>query len=213
MKTSTLFVTALAGWAAIACGGSSSTGPAGQVTHLQKTPATDNQGWYVNNQLPLPDSLTALDGNDRPVKGVAINWTVIAGGGSVSTAVDTTDSLGHAFSTLTLGPTAHVQTVSAATTVAGVSGVTFTAFADTAPTSAAVHVEDDEFVGPTVAVRVNGAVTWTWTGTMHEHSVTFDDSSSATQQVGSYRRVFTHAGTYNYTCLVYGMGGSVVVLN
>jgi len=212
MKTSATLLTMMTGLATLACGGgTSSTGPAGPVTQIRKVTTTDNQGWYVNNPLPRPDSINALDGNGRPVKGVVINWTVTSGGGSVSAAVDTTDSLGQAQNTFTLGPTAHIQTISAATTVPGVAAVTFTAFADTAPTSAAVHVEDDQFVNPTVAVRVNGPVTWTWGG-MHEHSVTFDDSSSATQEVGSYQRVFSQAGTYNYTCSVYGMGGSVIVL-
>src|SRR5713226_3522935 len=106
--------------AAFACGGGTPTGVAGQVTQLQQVAGSDGQGWYVNNPLPNPDAVRALDRNGRPVRGVVITWAVTSGGGSVSQAVDTTDSSGHAQTTHTLGPTAHTQTVSATGNVSGV---------------------------------------------------------------------------------------------
>src|ERR1051326_8802556 len=61
----------------LACGGSNTpTGVAGQVTHLQKATGSDDQGWYVGNPLPTDYTVTALDANNVPVKGVVTTWAV-----------------------------------------------------------------------------------------------------------------------------------------
>jgi plastocyanin len=74
-------------------------------------------------------------------------------------------------------------------------------------------------------VTVGTTVKWAWnsctsdpgygTGeTCVSHSVTFDDgTTSATQSQGTYERMFTAAGTYNYHCSIHGaaMTGSITV--
>ena len=94
---------------------------------------------------------------------------------------------------------------------------------NTPPPAGGITVTNNYYSPSTKAVAVGATVQWAWnscTGdaysgqTCVSHSVTFDDgTTSATQDQGTFNRMFTVAGTYNYHCLVHGaaMAGSITV--
>jgi plastocyanin len=96
---------------------------------------------------------------------------------------------------------------------------------NTTTPSGGVSVTNDAFSPGTKTVTVGTTVKWAWnscssdpyygTGqTCASHSVTFDDgTTSPTQSQGTYERMFTAAGTYNYHCSIHGaaMSGSITV--
>ncbi len=108
--------------------------------------STDDQsvntagGMYIhagNNQTgapgqaladPLEVQVTGTDG--RPYSGATVRWTVSSGDGQVDPASSTTDGLGKASTTLSLGASAGTVVVGAA--VDGLTPVSFTATADAA---------------------------------------------------------------------------------
>jgi plastocyanin len=89
-----------------------------------------------------------------------------------------------------------------------------------APT-ASVTVNDNVFSPGTVALTVNGTVTWTWNpANLNQHNVQFVASgtlpvpmNSTTQASGSYSASFTAAGRYDYFCNIHGGMTGVVVVN
>lgn len=74
----------------------------------------DQQQAIVTTQVPQPIVVFAIDGQDRPVGGATVTWTVTTGGGTVTPVSARTDAQGHAGANWTLGPTAGPQTVTAA---------------------------------------------------------------------------------------------------
>lgn len=74
-----------------------------------------------------PIRVRLLDTNGLPLAGVAVTWTVVGGGGSVSPGVSTTNALGEAATVWTLGPTGPQTLIASA---AGAGSVTFTASSD-----------------------------------------------------------------------------------
>lgn len=89
----------------------------------------DAQTATVGSALTQPLRVLVLDAADAPVPGVAVGWTVVSGGGTLSAASTETGADGIAAVTFTLGGTAGTQQVQAA--VPGLSGspVVFTATA------------------------------------------------------------------------------------
>jgi len=83
----------------------------------------------VNGPLALPLRVSVVDAAGNPVAGVAVQWTVLSGGGSVSAASVETGADGLSGVTLTLGAT--VGTQQAQASVPGLEGspVVFTATA------------------------------------------------------------------------------------
>lgn len=94
---------------------------------------------------------------------------------------------------------------------------------NTTPPANGISVQNDMFSPSTKTVAVGTEVKWAWnscTGdpyygqTCASHSVTFDDGTgSATQDQGTYSRVFSTAGVYNYHCSIHGaaMTGTITV--
>jgi plastocyanin len=93
---------------------------------------------------------------------------------------------------------------------------------NTNPPPGGISVTNDVFTPATKTVAVGTTVDWAWntcTGdgysvqTCYQHSVTWDDGTgSATQDQGTYSKMFAAAGTYNYHCLVHPtMTGIVIV--
>lgn len=81
------------------------------------------------------------------------------------------------------------------------------------PATAAVNVQDNQFVSANVRVLAGGTVTWTWQGN-NPHNVTFTGGpASVTQTEGGFERTFAAAGTFPYICTVHGqsMSGTVTV--
>jgi plastocyanin len=95
---------------------------------------------------------------------------------------------------------------------------------NTPPPVGGISVDNNSFSPSAKTVAVGATVQWAWnscTGdpyyggtTCTAHSVTFDDGTgSATQDHGSFSKVFNAAGTFNYHCSVHGaaMSGSITV--
>ena len=194
----------------LACN-SDTTQPAGPPALVAKT-GGDAQSWYHNNPLPAAFSVTVVDANSTRVPGVRVDWAIVTGtGGTLSRAVDSTDSKGVAETDLTLGSgTVYAITAS----VAGLPSVTFSANAAAPPVRDSVAVKDNFFQPDSVVLQVNDTVYWTWAGSA-THNVTFGPGqASATQSSGTYNKQFTAVGKFAYTCTVHSeMKGVVVVVH
>lgn len=195
---------------AIACN-STSTQTVGPPAQVSKS-GGDAQSWYYNNPLPVAFSVTVIDANSQRVPGVRVDWAIVTGsGGSLSRAIDSTDSQGIATTDLTLGG-ATVYIVQA--TVASLPPATFTANASAPPVRDSVAVKDNVFQPDSVILQVNDTVYWTWAGSA-VHNVTFGPGmASSDQSSGTYTRQFTAVGKFAYTCTLHaGMKGAVVVVH
>ena len=109
--------------------------PPSTATTLVKI-SGDNQQGVVNTILGSPFVVEVRDESSDPLEGVAVTFSIIAGGGTLSAISTTTNANGQAESTLTLGASVGTNTVSVSAT--GIQeGVTFTAeaVADPQPTS------------------------------------------------------------------------------
>ena len=93
----------------------------------------DNQEGVPNETLAKLLVIGAQDTDGSALVGISVTFTVLVGGGTLSTTKTMTDANGRAQSLLTLGPNLGTNTVSvSATEVEGV--VTFNAISDTLPT-------------------------------------------------------------------------------
>ncbi|MBS1121769.1 MAG: repeat protein [Deltaproteobacteria bacterium] len=120
MITASAGATALAQRAMVAFG-------AGPPSRLLLTSGDNQQGTGSGLALPAPFVVTVEDATQNPVGGVMVAFVVVAGGGTITSPNATTNALGHAQTTLTLGPTSAPNRVEAR--LPGVSGspVVFTA--------------------------------------------------------------------------------------
>jgi len=73
----------------------------------------DQQTAPVNTMLPLPFEVIVVNQFGEPLKNVTVNWTITAGGGSVSSTPTLTDETGKSSVTYTTGPTSGTATVNA----------------------------------------------------------------------------------------------------
>ena len=107
------------------------TALAGPPTQHSKN-AGDAQSAAAGSVLPVPFAVLVQDQYDNPVESVTVNWTVASGGGSLSVPSSKTNGSGVARVTLTLGPNAGSNGVSAS--VSGITGgLVFTASAVVQP--------------------------------------------------------------------------------
>ena len=156
--------------------------------------------------------VTARDANNNPKQGVAIDWAVATGGGSITTP-STTGANGQASATRTLGSGTGDQTATAiATALTGSPQVTFTTNAQLITT---VDIADNSFTPSTLTVPLHTSVTWSWGGA-NIHNVTFTTvgapANIANMTSGTASRTFDTAGTFNYHCTNHaGMTASVTV--
>jgi hypothetical protein len=67
--------------------------------------AGDNQSQPVNTLLPQPLQVLVVTQLGEPLENVEVNWSIAAGGGSLSTNVTLTDAGGIASVSYTTGPT------------------------------------------------------------------------------------------------------------
>lgn len=197
------------------------TAGAGAATTLELA-AGNNQTGDVDAALPTALQVRAEDQFGNPVAGVAVDWAVTAGGGSVNPATSNTAATGIASTSFTLGPDAGANTATA--TAAGLTGspVTFTATGEVnvpTPTSD-VTVNNDFFDPEDIVIAAGTEVTWTWTNTGGiSHSVmstgapSFTSSAILTGNGQTYSFQFDTPGVYTYQCAVHGaaMSGSVTV--
>lgn len=107
------------------------TALAGPPTQRSKN-AGDAQTAAAGSALPVPFAVLVQDQYGNPVESVTVDWTVTSGGGSLSAPSSKTNGSGVARVTLTLGPNAGSNDVSA--TVSGIAGgLVFTASAVVQP--------------------------------------------------------------------------------
>lgn len=156
------------------------------------------------------------------VSGITVNWSVTAGGGTLSAPTTVTNDQGQTEVVLTLGPTAGLNTVTASAAGADGSPLTFSATATVAGVFAQVEVRNNTFTPGSVTINTGGTVLWVWPQGALQHNITpappGTKPSSTTVRDGptSYEEVFNQAGTYRYFCQVHGtattgMTGQVVV--
>lgn len=120
--------------AAITC--SDSTGP--QVPVALNLVSGSGQTGVVGQGLPSPLVVKVVDAAGAGVPGVSVAWSVTSGGGSLSAAITTTDAVGAATVTWTLGPASGANAVSAS--VAGVPTIAAVMFSATAMLGQATKV-------------------------------------------------------------------------
>ena len=85
-------------------------------------------------QQPTPFTVMVTDANGNPVSGTSVTFAVTAGGGTLTSVLVSTSAQGLASATLTMGPNAGGNTVTAAS--AGLSGSPVTFSATGTPTGA-----------------------------------------------------------------------------
>ena len=73
----------------------------------------DQQTAPVNTALPLPFEVIVVDQFGGPLQNIQVNWTITAGGGSLSGTPTLTDGGGKASVTYTTGPTSGTATINA----------------------------------------------------------------------------------------------------
>ncbi|HEY0970140.1 MAG TPA: plastocyanin/azurin family copper-binding protein [Gemmatimonadales bacterium] len=208
----------------LACGGGSdASGPPDgpTLTVAKASPSGDAQSAAVSTQLPQPlRVLVRRDGT--PAAGVAVAWSVTAGGGSVAPASSGTDADGIASTLWTLGAAAGGQGVRA--TVQGASGspVSFTATATGGGAANIVRVENNVFAPATITVAAGTTVVWEWVAGSLNHNIvpvapaTIPSSPDTRDGPATYQVNFPTPGSYQYFCSVHGtatsgMRGTVVV--
>jgi hypothetical protein len=89
----------------------------------------NGQSAPAGQRLSVPFTVQATDASGTPVPGVLVTFTVVSGDGTLSAPQVYTDSQGTAASSLTLGPSAGTNTVTALSGTLAGSPLTFTATA------------------------------------------------------------------------------------
>jgi hypothetical protein len=110
----------------LSCSGDSPTGTSPTPAQLQAAAGGGRTG-TVGTALAAPLVVRATDASGRRMRGVAVSWSTLSGGGTLSTASSVTDDAGEARTQWTLGTTAGEQSVAA--TVQGLPPVLLTAVA------------------------------------------------------------------------------------
>ena len=130
---------------AAACGSSDSTAPATPAT-ISAVAGTNAQIGTVGQPLPVNISVTVLSSSGTPVPGVFVSWAVQSGGGTIGVTSSSTDSLGVASVSWTLGTVAGADSLTAS--VSGVSSIAFSATANPGDVVSLVKVSGDAQVVP-----------------------------------------------------------------
>ena len=202
-----------------ACGGDGGGG--GPQASSIALSAGDNQVAAAGAALPESLAVIVRDNAGAALPGVAVTWSVTAGGGTVSPTTRTSDAGGIAKTRRTLGPNAGTQTARA--TVAGLSPVNFNAVsqiqgavnianATTGPLTDTVLATKAESLDVLVtdqnaAPKQGVAVLWASTGG------TVSGNNVATSATGHSKVLYTYgttAGTQTATATVTGLVGSPV---
>ena len=183
------------------------------------TTGSDGQIGTVNQPLPNPIVVHVTDANGISSSNSLVAWTIISGGGSVSSATSLTDANGNASVIWTMGPTVGVDSLRAtigsgasviitATAQAGVISSTIQKTSGDAQsiaagsTSAPMVVTILDLAGNPVA---NATVTWAASGGVLSATTTTTDASGHTQAT-----LATGAGAAVYTVTVASPGAAAV---
>ena len=112
--------------------GTTSTATASALVMVGGSGQTGTSGTALANAF----TVEAVDGSGNPASGVPVTFSVTAGSGTLTNTATTTNSQGLASTTLTLGPSAGANTVTAVSGTLAGSPITFTATATAASTTA-----------------------------------------------------------------------------
>jgi plastocyanin len=184
----------------------------------------DNQVAAAGTALPESLAVIVRDDAGAPLPGVAVTWSVTAGGGSVSPTTRTSDAGGIAKTRRTLGPNAGTQTARATVSpltpvnfsaVSQIQGAVNIANATTGPLTDTVLATKAESLDVLVtnqnATPVQGvAVIWAAPG-----GGTVSGSNVATSATGHSKVLYTYgttAGAQSATATVTGLVGSPVTI-
>lgn len=102
--------------------GCNSTSPEPQIIDRIEIISGDGQGAAAGTALPDPLVVQVSGPNGEPVVGAHIAWTVVSGGGSVSSTLTATGSDGRAHTTWTVGKTTGVNSLTASIQESGITG-------------------------------------------------------------------------------------------
>ncbi|HEY3219237.1 MAG TPA: Ig-like domain-containing protein [Gemmatimonadales bacterium] len=205
-----------------ACGGGGGGDGGPQASSIALS-AGDNQVGAAGAALPESLAVIVRDNAGAALPGVAVTWSVTAGGGSVSPTTRTSDAGGIAKTRRTLGPNAGTQTARA--TVASLTPVNFSAVSQIqgavnianattgslTDTVLATKAESlDVLVTNQNAAPVQGiAVAWAAPGG------TVSGNNVATSATGHSKVLYTYgttAGAQTATATVTGLVGSPVTI-
>ncbi|WP_420904236.1 beta strand repeat-containing protein [Candidatus Magnetaquiglobus chichijimensis] len=179
------------------------TATAGAAASLAADSGTGQSG-TVDTNLANPFGVIAKDAYNNVVSGATVTFAVAGGGGSLSSTTANTNSSGIATSTLKLGQTAGVNSVTAS--VAGVANpVTFTATGNAGAATQVVLGASSSTVSATSANQV------TLTGTLKDsfgNTVTSDNTTVVTFVLDS-----TSYGTLTSATATAGSGVATTTLN
>jgi hypothetical protein len=139
-------------WIAIGCAGAlpacESTAP-GPVTRVLTIAAGAGQTDTVGQDVAIPYQVRVTDSAGAPLMGIAVTWTIVAGGGAFSATEPVTDAAGYARATHRLGQVAGPNTARAQVTGATGSPATFTTLGVAgAPTQSAKAAGDRQAANP-----------------------------------------------------------------
>jgi hypothetical protein len=215
--------------AVVACGGDAGTTPPDTARRIEAAAALA-QTAQAGSAVPEPPSVRVVNSSGQPVAGVAVSFSVAAGGGSVASATPVSDAAGIASAgSWTLGQVAGVNTLTASVAGAAGSPVTFTATAAAGPPSVMVRTTPetqsarsrsavavapavrvtDGFDNPVAGVQVTFAVTSG--GTLANASAITDAAGAASAGSWTLGRAGMNAVTA--TAAVAGLAGSAVLFS
>lgn len=143
------------------CPGSSSSGgfvaiPNGSGTLV--VTSGNNQTGVASAALPMPLTVTLVDGSGSPLSNQKVSFAATQGGGSLSTTSTTTNVLGQASTVLTLGPKPGLNQVQATASVANViSGSLAATFSETGTSGSAANVAASSGASQTLSLGTASA--------------------------------------------------------
>ena len=194
---------------------------------VDNTPASitivsgDGQSATETDPLPNPLVVRVRNAGSQDLNNVTVEWTVTQGAALLGSPTSNTNAQGQASNTVTLGPGAGPQAVTAAVQSNTSLNVAFGATANAITTAAGVSVSNNQFSPFNAKVLAGGTVTWTWSPGAVTHNVTWVSGGftpSGDKSTGTHQVTFPAAGTFSYYCTIHGtpgggMNGTVTVSN
>jgi plastocyanin len=185
------------------------------VTAVDNTPASmlkvsgDNQSATVSQSLANPLVVRVRNAGGQGLQGVAVQWSVVQGGGTLGATSTTTNAQGEASTTYTVGSATGTNEVRASVQTALAINASFTATANAPSTGVTVGVANFQFTPPSATVAAGGTVTWNFNQGIHNVTwVAGGFTNSGDLGSGTYQVTFPAAGTYSYYCSIHGSPGS-----
>jgi len=215
------------------------TGSAAAPAAMQFAAGADQLA-SLSTPVAVPPTVLVTDAFGNPTAGAPVTFEVIAGGGSITGASQTSGVEGRAaVASWTLGPAAGANTLQASSPGLTGSPVVFHATAQLFPSTVTVEVHSNHFLSlrngsgnepgfpGTVAydtIGVGGTVTWKWVNAGHNVTPYQNSAFTASPTQGPPATLgpvtFTSPGVYRYRCTVHsslvadlllGMQGQIVV--